>query len=152
MKYVCYSIKMMATGGNLVTDNSWRTTMHKWIRSGVEVVKEFTYPLPLDLRLYAMTTKISATQCSFGRYLGNSAMEMSCIFPFDCSSRDEFIDCYSVPFGPCWDAYITPISRETRLATFPQPRHWAWSHVISWDITTSSPLLVYCTSQCPNIL
>ena len=39
---------MMATGGKLVADDSCKTTICKWMESGLEVVKEFVYTLPFD--------------------------------------------------------------------------------------------------------
>ena len=49
MMAVGYTMKMMTTGSNLVTDDSCKTTNYKWIESLVEAVDEFIYPLPLDV-------------------------------------------------------------------------------------------------------
>ncbi len=48
MKDAGYTMKMMATGGKLVADDSCKTTTRKWVESGLKVVKEFVYTLPFD--------------------------------------------------------------------------------------------------------
>jgi hypothetical protein len=43
-----YVMKMMATGGKLVADDSCRGTFRRFVENGVQQVKEFAYSLPFD--------------------------------------------------------------------------------------------------------
>lgn len=45
-------IKMMATGGELLADDSWRSATCCLVDNGVEMVKECTYKLPFDWHFY----------------------------------------------------------------------------------------------------
>jgi hypothetical protein len=64
----------MLTGGKLVADDSCRTTICKWMESGVEVLKEFVYALPFDwhfgIAMLWMITTIFAIHLLVGRILG----------------------------------------------------------------------------------
>ncbi len=50
MKEPDYVMKMMATGGSLIADDSCRSTSCRWIEGGVQTTKESTYTLPFDNR------------------------------------------------------------------------------------------------------
>ena len=47
MKEPDFIMKMMATGGSLIVDYLCRSMSH-WFDAGVQMVKEFSYTLPLD--------------------------------------------------------------------------------------------------------
>jgi hypothetical protein len=74
MKDAGYTTKMMAAGGKLVADDSCRTTIYKWMESGVQVVKEFVYALPFNwhfgITMLWMITTIFAIHCQVRRILG----------------------------------------------------------------------------------
>jgi hypothetical protein len=48
MKEPDYTMKMMATSGSLMADDSCRTTSRRWVENGTEKTKEFSYTLPFD--------------------------------------------------------------------------------------------------------
>ena len=48
MKEPDYLMKMMATGGSLIVDDSCRSTSRCWIEGGDQARKEFTYTPPFD--------------------------------------------------------------------------------------------------------
>jgi hypothetical protein len=48
MKEPDYVMRMMATGGALLADESCRSTTRKWVEDGVETFKEFVYKRPFD--------------------------------------------------------------------------------------------------------
>lgn len=103
MKDVGYTMKMIAIGGNLFTDDLYRTTIHEWMGSRVEEVKEFIYPLPLDLPLlYQHAVDDHNNLCcslpSWEDTWVTQQRELSCIFMFDCSS---IMNLY-LEFGMLW--------------------------------------------------
>ena len=48
MKAPDYITKMMATGGNLIADQTSYSTTRRWMIKGKEKVKKFRYKLPFD--------------------------------------------------------------------------------------------------------
>ena len=48
MKEPNYTMKMMATSGSLMADETCRSTTRQWLEGGVEKMKEFAYTLPFD--------------------------------------------------------------------------------------------------------
>jgi hypothetical protein len=48
MKEPDYVMKIMATGGSLMANDSCRTTSRSWIEGGVPKCKDFTYTQPFD--------------------------------------------------------------------------------------------------------
>ena len=48
MKEPDYVMRMMATGGALLADESCRSTTRKWVEDGVETFAEFVYKRPFD--------------------------------------------------------------------------------------------------------
>ena len=52
IKDVGYTMKMMATGGNIVSGDSCGTTIWKLMVGNVEMMKEFIYPLQFDLHYW----------------------------------------------------------------------------------------------------
>ncbi len=52
MKEPDYIMKMMATGGNLIADQTCCSTNRCWMTGGEENVKEFWYKLPFDYHFH----------------------------------------------------------------------------------------------------
>ena len=48
MKEPDYTMTIMATGGRLLSDESCKSTVRRWLEDGVETVKNFAYALPFD--------------------------------------------------------------------------------------------------------
>mmetsp|Transcript_19630 Transcript_19630/g.42045 ORF Transcript_19630/g.42045 Transcript_19630/m.42045 type:complete len:293 (+) Transcript_19630:2219-3097(+) len=48
MKEPNYVMKVMVTGGSLLSNNSCKEAVHKWVEDGVKVVKKFRYALPFN--------------------------------------------------------------------------------------------------------
>ena len=48
MKEPNYSMRIMATGGRLLTDETCKETVRIWKENGEDVVKKFKYKLPFD--------------------------------------------------------------------------------------------------------
>ena len=67
MKDTAYVMKMMATGGRLLADDTCKETVRIWNKNGEDVVKKFKYKLPFIgvfvtvMRL--MTTTTSGMHC-----------------------------------------------------------------------------------------
>ena len=74
MKEPDYVMKMMAMGGSLMTDDSCRTTSHRWIKGGVSMSKEFTYTSLFDNHFHfcmqSMITTTYDTLYLLGKILG----------------------------------------------------------------------------------
>ena len=52
MKEPDYVMTIMATGGRLMSDDSCKSTIRRWVEDGLERVKEFAYALPFDWHFY----------------------------------------------------------------------------------------------------
>ena len=48
MKELDYTLKMMATSGSLMANETCRSTTRRWLEGGAEKTKEFVYTVPLD--------------------------------------------------------------------------------------------------------
>ena len=48
MKEPNYVMRMTATGGRLLEDDTWKETVRRWKENGEDVVKKFKYKLPFD--------------------------------------------------------------------------------------------------------
>ena len=48
MKEPDYTMKMMATSGSLMADETCRSKTRRWMEGGAEKTKEFAYTLPFD--------------------------------------------------------------------------------------------------------
>jgi hypothetical protein len=74
MKEQDYVMKMMATGGSLIANESRKSTSWQWIEEGVQKIKEFAYTFPFKTTsvsvMLLMTTRIFITLCLHRKILG----------------------------------------------------------------------------------
>ena len=61
MKEPNYVMMMMATGGRLLVDETYKETVRRWKENWEDVVKKFKYKLPFDWHLVTAMSLIITT-------------------------------------------------------------------------------------------